>query len=245
MEKITVDPRISGARKMLEKITNIVPVMSSKGGVGKTLFSTILSLTLSSMGYKTGLLDLDVRDPNTHIVLGIDPRTITPREDKGIQPPNIYGLRYMTVEFYGKGLPMPLRGKEADNAILEILSITNWGELDYLIVDTPPGLGDEVMDTIEFFPNPQPILITTPATLSIRSTLKLENLLLEEGVREYMLVVNMHRGEIVRGFKRKPVGYLRYDPQVDSMIGYPTRLMHTAFASDVSFVARKIVNSMS
>ncbi len=237
---MSIDPRLAGAKRMLGNIKKIIPVMSSKGGVGKTIISVILALQLSRQGYKTGLLDLDINDPNTHIVLGIDLDKTFPEEKEGVIPPLTYGIRYMTIGYYTKNNPTPLRGEEVDDAIKEILAITKWGDLDYLIVDTPPGLGDEVLDTIEYLLDPRPVIVSTPSPLSRESVLKLISLIKNEGVKNYGVIYNMVRKQPELHDERV-IGYVNYDESIDEVIGNPSEILKTKIAGDLEKLIPRII----
>jgi len=112
--------------------------------------STWLSLNLNDRGFKTGLLDLDFTSPSTHVILGV--KDFYPEEEYGIIPPLAHGIRYMSITHYSLDEPAPLRGVDVSNAIIELLAITRWEDLDYLIIDMPPGIGDATLDTIRLIP---------------------------------------------------------------------------------------------
>ena len=140
------DPRLAVISKRLEDVENIIAVSSGKGGVGKSMIATSLALNLRDRNYKVGLLDLDFTSPSTHFILGIE--GLYPEEEYGIIPPDAHGLSYMSITHYSLDKPAPLRGADVSNAIIELLAITRWGELDYLIIDMPPGIGDATLDVI-------------------------------------------------------------------------------------------------
>ena len=133
----------------LAKINRIIAVSSGKGGVGKSMVATTLALSLAKEGCRVGLFDLDFTGPSTHIILGA-PSNLQPKEDKGIVPPTFEGLEYMSLVYYVGDNPAPLRGTEVSNALIELLLITQWGKLDFLVIDMPPGIGDAVLgfDTV-------------------------------------------------------------------------------------------------
>ena len=140
------DPRLAVIERRFEKVGKVIAVSSGKGGVGKSMVATCLALNLRDRGYKVGLLDLDFTSPATHVILGVE--GLYPEEDYGIIPPLAHGLRYMSITHYSLDEPVPLRGVDVSNAIIELLAITKWGELDYLVVDMPPGIGDATLDTV-------------------------------------------------------------------------------------------------
>jgi len=229
------DPRLMVIGDRLRSVRNIVPIMSSKGGVGKTLVASLLALVSVENGLRTGLLDLDVTNPTTHIVLGIDPSKVKPIEEKGIIPPSIHGIRFMTIAYYSLENPVPLRGYEIDDVIREILAITQWGGLDILFIDTPPGLSDESLDVLTYFTNPRPLIVSTPSPLSIRSVERLLTLLVEQGINILGVVENMvvrvtgHIRDLCRRYGVKYLGQIPYDPGVDIAIGNIEDLRNTKF----------------
>ncbi|MFZ1039199.1 MAG: P-loop NTPase, partial [Candidatus Bathyarchaeia archaeon] len=105
-----VDPRVSIIDERMRDIRKVIAVSSGKGGVGKSLIASILGLTLAKKGYKVGLFDLDFTSPSTHIILSIE--GVRPKEDKGIIPPKVHGLEYMSIVYYSRDQATPLRGAD-------------------------------------------------------------------------------------------------------------------------------------
>ncbi len=208
-KKKIIDPRIKSIEIMLEKVKRVLPVISLKGGVGKTTLSVLLSTALSELGASVGLLDLDLNNPGTHHLLGIKPNDISIIEEKGVKPYRIPGLNisYATITIYTRDKAGMLRGIERLDATLELLAITNWGQLDYLIIDTGPGMGDEVLGLLRLLKEPEPLIVTTPSLLSQKSTEKLIDFLLNEGITRYKVIVNMHKGEAVAGLSTHLLPY--------------------------------------
>src|SRR3990170_4890960 len=141
-----VDPRTSVISERLKRIGRIIAVSSGKGGVGKSLVATTLALALSRRGCKVGLFDLDFTSPSTHIILNAE--NAQPKEEKGIIPPVVKGIAYMSLVYYTGDKATPLRGADVSNALIELLSVTQWGKLDFLVIDMPPGIGDAVLDLL-------------------------------------------------------------------------------------------------
>jgi len=141
-----MDARVSVIEKRLKNIKRIISVASGKGGVGKSLVASSLALNLSKKGFKIGLLDLDLYGPSSHIILGV--KDVFPKEEKGIIPPNVHGINFMSIVYFTEDKPSPFRGIDISNIIIELLAITQWGSLDFLIIDMPPGMGDETLDVI-------------------------------------------------------------------------------------------------
>ncbi len=243
------DPRLSVIDKRLANIRTIIPVMSPKGGVGKTLVSTLLAYSLGKHGFKTALLDLDITNPTAHIVLGIDTSEVKPREEKGLIPPSIHGIYFMSIAYFiEEDKPLPLRGDEIDNVIREILAITIWGSLDVLIIDTPPGTSDEVLDVLSYFKDIQPIIVTTPSPLSIKSLERLLQLLNDYNVKVLGVIENMYRSdlintriyEITRKYQVKYLGSIPYEKDIDKYIGDIRRLEKTLFYKSIEKIASTI-----
>ncbi len=190
MITVSLDPRIYAIRRRLAQIKLVVPVVSPKGGVGKTTISTALALTLAKQGVKAGLLDLDITNPCSHILLGVDVETTKPQEERGILPLQLDNLEFMSIAFYSGNRATPLRGPDIDNAIRELLAITRWSS-HILIVDTPPGFSDEVIDIITIAPHAQPLLIVTPSKLALESAKRALSVLHDENVELLGIAVNM------------------------------------------------------
>ncbi|MBC8498885.1 P-loop NTPase, partial [Candidatus Bathyarchaeota archaeon] len=137
------DPRLDIIARRLENVEKIIAVSSGKGGVGKSVVASALAIRLKEQGQNVGLLDLDFTSPSSHVILGIE--GLYPEEEYGIIPPMAHGLRYMSITFYSQDKPAPLRGADTSNVTIELLAITRWGNLDYLIVDMPPEIGDATL----------------------------------------------------------------------------------------------------
>ncbi|HIP56974.1 MAG TPA: ATP-binding protein [Ignisphaera aggregans] len=187
-----IDPRLYAIKRRLAVFRLIVPIVSPKGGVGKSVIAAALSLSLALKGVRVGLLDLDITNPCSHLLLGIDVETTKPIEDRGIRPVKLGSteLEFMSIAFYSGNKTLPLRGTDIDNAIKEVLSITQWSA-SLLIIDTPPGFSDEVLDIISLAPNPRPIIVTTPSVLSIETVKRSLEVLSNEGVKPLGLIVNL------------------------------------------------------
>ena len=125
-----VDPRTSIIEQRLKSIKRIVAVSSGKGGVGKSMTATTLALSLSKKGCAVGLFDLDFTSPSTHVLLGV--KDVQPTEE-GLIPPNVKGLKYMSLVYYSGNQAAPLRGAEI-NALVSCCGDLV-GRFDYLILD--------------------------------------------------------------------------------------------------------------
>jgi ATP-binding protein involved in chromosome partitioning len=225
------DPRLLIIPRRLSGIKRIIAIMSSKGGVGKTIITTLLALASARKGLKTGLLDLDFTNPSTHIVLGVDPGSLEYREEKGVIPPEINGLKYMTIAIFTRDNPTPLRGDSIDEAFKELLAITIWRDLDVLFIDTPPGMSNIHLNLLSYLGDRTEItLIATPSPLAIKSVERLIQVLIDGGYRINGLIENMTRNgklrEICMKYGIKYLGSIPYIEDLDNKIGDLTTLLN-------------------
>ncbi|RLF77351.1 ATP-binding protein [Thermococci archaeon] len=185
-----MDPRIKAIEGRLEKVKRIIPVVSGKGGVGKSLVSTTLALSLAKKGYRVGLLDLDFHGASDHVILGFEPREF-PEEDRGVIPPTVHGIKFMSIVYYSEDKPTPLRGMEISDALIELLAITRWDELDFLIIDMPPGMADQFLDVVRFLKKGEFLVVATPSKLAVNVVRKLLGFLREQNLNILGIVENM------------------------------------------------------
>ncbi|CAD5243726.1 Mrp/NBP35 family ATP-binding protein [Thermococcus camini] len=246
---ISIDPRVKGIEGRLEKVKRIIPVVSGKGGVGKSLVSTTLALVLAEKGYKVGLLDLDFHGASDHVILGFEPKEF-PEEEYGVIPPTVHGIKFMSIVYYSEDKPTPMRGMEISDALIELLAITRWDELDYLIIDMPPGLGDQFLDVLRFLKRGEFLVVATPSKLSMNVVEKLLTLLREREHRIIGVVENMvlrpgqlDEKDVKKLAERYNVPYLAgipFYPDLESKIGNVEELLKTEFAEKIRKVAEKI-----
>ena len=171
-------------------VKNLIAVGSGKGGVGKTTVSVNLALALAKLGHRTGLLDADVYGPNVPLMLGIDqtPEALGDR----IQPIQRYGLSVMSMGFISPGdKPLVWRGPMLHNVIQQFLRQVDWGELEYLIVDLPPGTGDVALSLIQTAPISGAVVVTTPSDVSLEDARKAVNMFRQVRVEILGIVENM------------------------------------------------------
>ena len=150
----------------------IVAVGSGKGGVGKTTLAVNLAIVLSRLGHKVGLLDADVYGPNVPLMLGISaqPKVLG---DNRIEPLEAHGLKVISVGFLNPGdKPLIWRGPMLHSIIKQFLGSVVWGELDYLVVDLPPGTGDVALSLIQTVPLTGAIVVSTPSDVSLQDARK-------------------------------------------------------------------------
>jgi len=209
-----IDPRIKAIEARLEKVKRIIPVVSGKGGVGKSMVSTILALVLAKKGYKVGLLDLDFHGASDHVILGFEPKEF-PEEDRGVVPPEVHGIKFMSIVYYSEDKPTPLRGMEISDALIELLAITRWEELDFLIIDMPPGMGDQFLDVLRFLKEGEFVVVATPSKLAINVIKKLLELLKEQKFKIVGLVENLKLDE------EKDIEEIANEFNVPYLVGIP------------------------
>jgi ATP-binding protein involved in chromosome partitioning len=150
----------------------IVAVGSGKGGVGKTTLAVNLALALTKLGHKTGLLDADVYGPNVPLMLGTSAQPRVLGENR-IEPLSVHGLRVISVGLLNPGdKPLIWRGPMLHSIIRQFLGSVEWGELDYLIVDLPPGTGDVALSLIQTVPLTAAIVVSTPSDVSLQDARK-------------------------------------------------------------------------
>jgi ATP-binding protein involved in chromosome partitioning len=212
--------------------------------VGKSLVAATLALALAKRGYRVGLFDLDFTSPSTHIILGIE--GVQPKEEKGIVPPIVHDIKYMSIIYYSGEYATPLRGADVSNALIELLSITRWDELDFLVIDMPPGIGDATLDLIRLIKNIEFLIVTTPSQLAFETVRKLVSLLKELKISVIGVVENMKMNksnaiqEQTRKLGVKFLAESSYDPEVEEAIGNTNKLQNTTFAKKIEEVAPQI-----
>ena len=153
-------------------VKSIVAVGSGKGGVGKTTIAVNLALSLARIGHKVGLLDADVYGPNVPLMLGTSEAPKVAGENR-ILPVERYGLRTLSVGFLNPGdKPLIWRGPMLHSIMGQFLGQVEWGDLDYLIIDLPPGTGDVAISLIQTVPITGAIVVTTPSDVALQDARK-------------------------------------------------------------------------
>ncbi len=160
--------------KTLAKIKNRLLVFSGKGGVGKSTVSANLSLALAKKGLKVGLLDVDIHGPNIAKMLGVEDKKldISPEGIKPVKAAENVKLVSMSFLLQDPNLPVIWRGPMKMKAIQQFLGDVEWGELDWLIIDSPPGTGDEPLSVAQLIPATGAIVVTTPQEVSLMDSRK-------------------------------------------------------------------------
>jgi ATP-binding protein involved in chromosome partitioning len=156
----------------LPGVAHVVAVGSGKGGVGKTTIAVNLAVALGKLGYKVGLIDADIYGPNVPTMLGVtrQPNVVG---DNRIEPILSHGVKFISVGLISPGdKPMVMRGPMLHQIIRQFLGLVEWGKLDYLIVDLPPGTGDIALSLVQTVPLTGAVVVSTPSDVSLQDARK-------------------------------------------------------------------------
>jgi ATP-binding protein involved in chromosome partitioning len=214
----------------VDGVRNIITIGSGKGGVGKTTVSVNLAIALARLGYKTGLLDADVYGPNVPMMMGLRDQPLAVNER--IQPLTQYAVRMMSMGFLNPGdKPLIWRGPMLHSVMQQFIRNVDWGELDYLLIDLPPGTGDVALSLVQTTPLTGSVVVSTPSEVALEDCrkailmfrqVKVELLGLVENM-SYLLLDNGQRMDVFgQGGGRRTaaamdvpfMGELPLDPQV-------------------------------
>ncbi|MBR6038411.1 MAG: Mrp/NBP35 family ATP-binding protein [Candidatus Methanomethylophilaceae archaeon] len=194
----------------LKGIKHVVIVMSGKGGVGKSTVSSNLALSLSMKGYKTGVMDIDITGPNIPKMFGVEDQGLMVENEKLIPVDVPPSLKLMSMAFLlqSKDTPVMWRGPVKMSAIKQFIEDVNWGELDYLVIDMPPGTGDEALSIVQLIPKADGmVIVTTPQDVALLDSRKSLVFGAEAHIPIIGIIENMsgfvcpHCGEITDIFK--------------------------------------------
>ena len=175
----------------LPGVANIVAIGSGKGGVGKTTLSVNLAVALAKLGYEVGLVDADIYGPNVPLMLGTSqqPRVMP---DNQIEPNFAHGVKVISVGFISPGdKPLVMRGPMLHQIIRQFLQQVNWGNLDFLLVDLPPGTGDVVISLVQTVPLTGAVVVSTPSDVALQDARKALEMFHQVNVEVLGLVENM------------------------------------------------------
>ena len=157
-------------------VKNIVAVSSGKGGVGKSTIAANLAVGLADLGYKVGVIDADIYGPSMHIMFGLEGATPEAFQIDGkskIKPLESYGVKLLSIGFFAQSQQAVVwRGPMASKALNQLLWDTHWGELDYLIVDLPPGTGDIHLSLVQSIPLTGAVVVSTPQNIALADAKK-------------------------------------------------------------------------
>ncbi|MEP6547319.1 MAG: iron-sulfur cluster carrier protein ApbC [Gammaproteobacteria bacterium] len=178
--------------KPLGNVKNIVAVASGKGGVGKSTTAANLALAWAAQGAKVGLLDADIYGPSQPLMMGLAGAKPVSEDGKHLTPLRAHGVEVMSIGFMiDQEQPMAWRGPMVTQALTQLLGDTNWGELDYLVVDMPPGTGDIQLTLAQRVPVSGAVIVTTPQDIALLDARKGLKMFEKVEVRVLGVVENM------------------------------------------------------
>jgi ATP-binding protein involved in chromosome partitioning len=171
-ETLQVPQREIGADDPVPGVKNVILVMSGKGGVGKSTVATNVALALKSLGLKVGLLDADIYGPSIPTMLGISGQPMS--DGKKIQPLERFGVKLMSIGFLLEDSKSAVvwRGPMLHGALLQFLKDVEWGELDFLVLDLPPGTGDIALTLSQRVRSNGAVIVTTPQEVALQDVYK-------------------------------------------------------------------------
>jgi len=246
----------------LPGVANIVAIGSGKGGVGKTTLAVNLAVALAKLGYKVGLIDADIYGPNVPLMLGSSqqPRLLANNQ---IEPNVAHGIKVISVGFISPGdKPLVMRGPMLHQIIRQFLQQVEWGELDFLLVDLPPGTGDVVISLVQTVPLTGAVVVSTPSDVSLQDARKALEMFHQVNVEVLGIVENMSHftcphchqeidifskggaERTAKQFNLQFLGSIELDPEIrqGGDKGLPVALLGetSAKAKDFYSVARKV-----
>ena len=193
-QKQMIEQEIKLSRN-LGQIKYKIAVMSGKGGVGKSTVAANLAETFQKLGYSTGILDADIHGPNIPKMLGLEGEDLFINENRNMVPVEApSGLKVMSMAFLIDNIDRPIiwRGPQKTGAIKQLISDAYWGPLDFLIIDNPPGTGDEPLTVLQTIPDADAvIMVTTPNVVSQEDVLKCVKMVEMMNIKQIGLIENM------------------------------------------------------
>ena len=187
------------APQPLPGIRNIIAVGSGKGGVGKTTVSVNLSVALAQLGYRVGLIDADIYGPNVPMMMG-QSRQPSVLEGNRIEPLESFGVKFISIGLISPGdKPLVMRGPMLHQIIRQFLQQVQWGQLDYLIVDLPPGTGDVVISLVQTVPLTGAIVVSTGSGVALQDARKALEMFHQVNVEVLGMVENMSSMQLPSG----------------------------------------------
>lgn len=162
--------------KEIPGIKNIIAIASGKGGVGKSTITSNVAVTLAKMGFSVGLLDADIYGPSMHIMFNVaneKPRSITVNGRSKMKPIESYGIKILSLGFFTQPNQAVIwRGPMASKALKQMIFDADWGELDFLLVDLPPGTGDVHLSIVQSLPISGAVIVSTPQNIALADARK-------------------------------------------------------------------------
>jgi len=205
--EVTMGARVPEDTKIKDlAVKNIIAVGSGKGGVGKSTIAVNLAVALAQAGAKVGLMDADIYGPNVPTMMGVVALPPTP-QGKKIQTAEAYGVKVMSIGFMvAPGQPLIWRGPMLHSAIKQFLQDVDWGELDYLIVDLPPGTGDVQLSLVQTVPLSGGVVVTMPQQVSFDDAARAVGMFQKMDVPILGVIENMSYLELEDGTIRRIFG---------------------------------------
>ncbi len=178
--------------KLVDGVKNIIAVASGKGGVGKSTTAVNLALALAAEGARVGMLDADIYGPSQPTMLGITGQPVS-KDGKSMEPMTNHGIQAMSIGFMidGEDTPMVWRGPMVTQALDQLLHQTRWDNLDYLVVDLPPGTGDIQLTLAQKVPVTGAVIVTTPQDIALMDARKGLKMFEKVGIKMFGIVENM------------------------------------------------------
>ena len=173
MQATTRTGRGPGNEQLIPNVKNVIAIASGKGGVGNSTTSVNVALALADTGAKVGLLDGDIYGPNIPLMMGLKEKPQLQSEGGKIIPCRSYGVRLMSIGFFlDEDNPVIWRGPMVHGAIQQFLRDVDWGDLDYLVIDLPPGTGDAPLSLSQLIPLSGVVVVTTPQDVALQDVAK-------------------------------------------------------------------------
>ena len=191
-----------GGPEPVTGVKNLIAVASNKGGVGKSTVATNLAVALAQLGAAVGIVDADITGPNIPTMLGIEPGSLADGQ-QGMHTIEAHGVRAVSIGFVlPKGTPVVWRGPMIGSGVRQLIHDVDWGELDYLIVDLPPGTSDASMSLAQQAPVAGVVIVSTPQRVAIEDATKAIGMFDRLGVPIFGIVENMTSDIFGRGGAR-------------------------------------------
>ena len=183
------DPR--EGQKPIEGVRNVIAVASNKGGVGKSTVASNLAVALAAAGARVGLVDADVTGPNLPTMFGL-PAGLQANQREGLRPVERHGVRLVSIGFLlPKGTPVVWRGPMIGSAVRQLLHDVPWEDVDYLIIDLPPGTSDASMSMAQEAPIAGAVIVSTPQDVSLEDAMKAVSMFEKLDVPVFGMIENM------------------------------------------------------
>ncbi|MDH5490744.1 MAG: Mrp/NBP35 family ATP-binding protein [Myxococcales bacterium] len=261
--ELRVPTRETASNDPIPSVRNVILVMSGKGGVGKSTVATNLALALRRAGSRVGLLDADIYGPSVPTMLGIQGHP-TSKDGKRIEPLSRFGMKLMSIGFLLEDPRQAVvwRGPMLHGALQQFISDVSWGELDYLVLDLPPGTGDVALTLAEKLKITGAVMVTTPQEVALQDVYKAVSMCQKLGIPLLGIVENMsffedpsgqrHEifgqggGEKIAEFAKAPLlGQIPIDPLVRQWGDDGTPVVQAAPGSEVGKALRRVAENLA